>query len=100
MAYSVKEAKTDEEILSCWKAVNELSPHLREERFLSQVKEQNAEGYRLMYIADPETKNVLSICGFRVYTMFWSGRTVYIDDLSTLPEARGRGYVSALLDWQ
>ena len=27
------------------------------------------------------------------------GKYVYVDDLSTLPEARGKGYAGQLLDW-
>jgi GNAT superfamily N-acetyltransferase len=31
--------------------------------------------------------------------LLYSGKTLYIDDLSTLPEGRGKGYASALLDY-
>ena len=31
--------------------------------------------------------------------MLYSGKTLYIDDLSTLPGARGKGYASTLLDF-
>ncbi|CAG7825422.1 unnamed protein product [Allacma fusca] len=99
MAFEVREATTDEEILACWDTVRALRPHVKEENFLPQIRKQQAEGYRLMYIENPEVKKVQSICGFREYTMLWSGRTIYIDDLSTLPEGRGKGYGGALLDW-
>jgi GNAT superfamily N-acetyltransferase len=39
------------------------------------------------------------VAGFRViHNLAW-GDTLYVDDLSTLPEARGRGYGRALLEW-
>lgn len=54
-------------------------------------------GYRLAGVAvDGE---VLSVVGFRqAWSTAW-GDHVYIDDLSTLPEARGRGHAAALLEW-
>ena len=39
------------------------------------------------------------MAGFRVGHMLMWGRFLYVDDLSTLPEARRRGYGRQLLDW-
>ncbi len=39
------------------------------------------------------------MAGFRVmHSLAW-GHYLYVDDLSTLPEARRRGHARALLDW-
>jgi len=40
---------------------------------------------------------VYSFCGFRYVTMLHRGRSIYIDDLATLPQERGKGYGAALL---
>ena len=47
-----------------------------------------------------EGDRCVAVAGFRVLThhLAWHD-TLYVDDLSTLPEARGRGYGRALLEW-
>jgi GNAT superfamily N-acetyltransferase len=39
------------------------------------------------------------VAGFRVIRNLAWHDTLYVDDLSTLPEARGRGHGRALLEW-
>ena len=39
-----------------------------------------------------------SVAGFRFTEHLFGGLSLYIDDLSTLPEHRGKGYAGALLD--
>jgi len=41
----------------------------------------------------------VAVAGFRVIHNLFSGDTLYVDDLSTLPGARGRGHGRALLEW-
>lgn len=86
----IKEALTDAEIIACYPVVMELRPHIQNEKELvTSVKLQNEMGYRLMYIKDKETNKVASICGFRITHYLYTGKTLYIDDLCTLPFARG-----------
>ncbi len=40
-----------------------------------------------------------SVITYRHMTLLVSGKTIYIDDLTTLPEARGKGFASALLNF-
>ncbi len=40
-----------------------------------------------------------AVAGFRLLRTLFAGDVLYVDDLSTLPEARGRGHAGALLDW-
>jgi len=56
------------------------------------------QGYRLAASFD-DAAQVQAVCGFRVVNMLYSGRQLYIDDLSTVPAARGRGHARALLEW-
>lgn len=94
---TVKHAATDAEILQCWKAMKELRPHLVEEQFLPLIKEMMKEGYQLAFI-EGEDGQALAAIGFRYLQFLFCGKHFYIDDLSTLPEARGKGHAGKLLD--
>jgi GNAT superfamily N-acetyltransferase len=82
-------------------AMQALRPHYVEEAtFVERVDEvQRVEGYRLVGIFENEPAHALAVAGFRVEHMLMWGRRLYVDDLSTLPEARRRGYGRKLLDW-
>ncbi|MFC6009607.1 GNAT family N-acetyltransferase [Nocardia lasii] len=56
-------------------------------------------GYRLVGVFESGSPTALSIAGFREsHSTAW-GHHLYIDDVSTLPAARGRGHADALLAW-
>ena len=82
-------------------AMQALRPHYVEEAaFVERVDEvQRAEGYRLVGVFEDEPEHALAVAGFRVGHMLMWGRFLYVDDLSTLPEARRRGYGRQLLEW-
>ena len=90
-------AQTDRDILKCWKVIHELRPHLEEPAFLDLIREMMLEGYQLAFIEGDNGYAVAAI-GFRYLQFTYNGKHFYIDDLSTLPEARGKGCGSALLD--
>lgn len=93
----IKIAITDTEIASCWEAISVLRPMLQRENFVSQIQDLQKEGYHLLYIQ--EKNKTVAIAGYRVYTMLYCGKMLYLDDLSTLEEYRGRGYASQLLNY-
>jgi GNAT superfamily N-acetyltransferase len=70
------------------------------ESFVRQVdKVQRSQGYRLVGVFEEGDPEAVAVAGFRVIdTLAW-GHCLYVDDLSTLPEARRRGHGRALLDW-
>jgi GNAT superfamily N-acetyltransferase len=71
-----------------------------EESFVERVDDvQRTEGYRLVGVFEDETKHAVAVAGFRVGHMLAWGRFLYVDDLSTLPEARRRGHGRRLLEW-
>jgi GNAT superfamily N-acetyltransferase len=82
-------------------AMQALRPHFADEAaFVERVDEvQRAEGYRLVGVFEDEPAHAMAVAGFRVGHMLAWGRFLYVDDLSTLPEARRRGYGRQLLDW-
>ena len=67
----IKQAIEKEDFLKCWEVVHELRPQLDQEKYLTLILYMLDEGYRL----------------------------IYIDDLCTLPEARGKGHGKALLKY-
>jgi GNAT superfamily N-acetyltransferase len=83
-----------------WRAMLELRPRIGDaQEFSRHVDEvQRPEGYRLLGSFDEGGTEAVAVAGFRlVHHLAW-GRALYVDDLSTLPAARGRGHAGALLD--
>jgi hypothetical protein len=91
----IKIAVTDLEILMCWEGINLLRTMLQGEHFVNQIKTIQKEGDVLLYVF--ENHKVVSIAGYRIYSMLYCGKMLYIDDLSTLESARGKGHASSLL---
>ena len=82
-----------------FEAMRELRTHHTDEHeFVRHVDGvQRPEGYRLVGCFEDE--RVVAVAGFRLmHTLAW-GRVMYVDDLSTLPDFRGRGHGRALLEW-
>ena len=83
-----------------FEAMHALRPQLADEAaFVERVDRlQRPEGYRLVgaFGAGDQAE---AVAGFRVLHSLYAGHHVYVDDLSTLPEARRRGHARALLDW-
>jgi GNAT superfamily N-acetyltransferase len=69
-----------------------------EAEFVRRVDDvQRPQGYRMVGAFDDD--RVTAVAGFRLlHNLAW-GDALYVDDLSTLPEARGRGHGAALLEW-
>ena len=93
----IQQATTKEDFLKCWEVVHELRPQLDEERYLTLMLYMLDEGYKMIFIE--ESGKAVSFCGYRPMTMLYSGRSIYIDDLCTLPEARGKGHAGVLLNY-
>ena len=67
-----------------------------EAEFVRRVDEvQRPQGYRI--VGAFEDDRCVAVAGFRVIRNLAWHDTLYVDDLSTLPEARGRGHGRALL---
>ena len=90
-------AKTPEDIAKCTRAMLELRPHVAAESFVPLVQQMMQEGYQLAFIE--ENGEAVAVIGFRYLQFLFCGKHFYIDDLSTLPEARGKGYGGMLLDY-
>ena len=94
-------AQSDADIRRCLPAMLTLRTHLTPERALGQIRLQQAnEGFVLAFVEEGDiSKPAPAVVGYRILNFLHSGKTLYIDDLSTLPDARGKGYARALLDF-
>lgn len=89
--------QSDADIRQCLPAVLALRTQLTAEQAFAQIKsQQTTDGYLLAFIPGEPAPAVM---GYRILNFLHSGKTLYIDDLSTLPTARGRGYANVLLDF-
>lgn len=95
---TIQLAVTDEEIKSCFPAMHELRPFLKEEDFVPGVRRMMKTGFQLVYLKTDEGK-VPAVGGFRFEEMFHRGKSIYLDDLSTMEAYRNEGYGGKILDW-
>jgi len=84
-----------------FESMRELRPHWADpQAFVRQVDElQRPEGYRLVGAFEDGREQAVAVAGFRVVNNLPWGRALYVDDLSTHPDARRRGHGAALVEW-
>lgn len=100
----IKIAQTEADVQRCIPAMLALRPHLTEEKALEQIRYmQENDRYVVAYVdnSDPDSAETAApaAIGYRYMNLLFSGKTLYIDDLSTLPDQRGNGYAGQLLDF-
>ncbi len=93
----VQLADSEKSILKCWEVLYALRPHLVKSEFLSLIKKMQADKYVLLFI-EGEGK-ALAALGFVEGINLHRGKYIYIDDLSTLSDHRGKGLATSLLNW-
>ena len=93
----IKIASNDADILKCLDVILALRPHLQKDEFVATVREIMEDGYKLAFIE--ENGRAVSAIGYRHLNFLFNGKHIYIDDLSSLPEARGNGYAGQLLEF-
>ncbi|WP_432512240.1 GNAT family N-acetyltransferase [Kineococcus sp. SYSU DK001] len=78
-----------------------LRPRWDDEQALAEVidAQLRPSGYRVIGVFPEPGKEAVAAAGFReVHALAW-GHYLYVDDVSTLPQARGNGYADQLLTW-
>ena len=95
--WTIQLATTQEEIDRCFSVMSQLRPALIAAEFVDRVRIQQAEGYQLAFLE--QEGSVISVAGFRLQTLLWSGRTLYVDDLVTDAAQRSQGHGEAMLNW-
>lgn len=94
---SINLAESKEQIYRCFPVMHQLRPRLSADTFVDQIEQQQREGYRLAFL-DHEGA-VVSVAGFRVMSVLWSGRTLYVDDLITDEAMRSHGFGAQMITW-
>ena len=93
----IKTALEASDIRKCWKAIFALRPFLHEETFIETIQRLQKGGYNLVYIE--EDGEAAAVGGFELGEKLHRGKYLYVDDLSTLPQYRKKGYGGKLLEW-
>jgi len=92
---SIQIARTAAEIDRCFPVMYQLRPMLVAAEFVSRIQTQQAEGYQLAFLEQEGA--VVCVAGFRLQTVLWSGKTLYVDDLVTDEAQRSHGYGEAMI---
>ena len=83
-------------------AMHELRGHrpplATQDSFVAWVS-AHPDRYRLVGAFLEGESQAVAVAGFRLMTLLYAGRTLYLDDLSTRAAYRGRGLGRALLAW-
>jgi len=93
----VKTAVTEADILKCRRAVQALRPSLTDDIYLEAATKTIADNRRFIFIE--ENNEAAAVAVFETGYNLFRGKYIYIDDLSTLPEHRGKRFAGTLLDW-
>ena len=82
------------------RALLELRPHRAPaEALVAAADAQRADGYRLVGAFEPDEDDAAAVAGFRITRNLAWGLHLYVDDLSTRADRRGRGHGGALMRW-
>ena len=94
---SVQKAETEIDILKCRSAIQALRPSLTDDLYLDAASKALADNRTFIFIE--ENNEAAAVAVFESGYNLFRGKYIYIDDLSTLPAYRGKGYGGILLDW-
>jgi GNAT superfamily N-acetyltransferase len=94
---AIRLASSEAEIRGCYPVMRQLRTHLRETDFVDTIRRQQEGGYLLAYLESD--RSVRAVAGFRFIDNLYSGRLLYVDDLSTDEAVRSRGHGGRLFDW-
>jgi GNAT superfamily N-acetyltransferase len=79
-------------------ALLELRPHHGTvEALAARIDAQRADGYRI--VASLDEGEAAAVAGFRIGENAAWGRFLYVDDLVTRGDRRGRGHADAVMAW-
>jgi GNAT superfamily N-acetyltransferase len=93
----VQTAASDSDMLKCRSAIQALRPLLTDDLYLEAVRKTLADNRTMIFIE--ENGEAAAVAVFETGYNLYRGKYIYIDDLSTIPAHRGKGYAGILLDW-
>ncbi len=94
---SIQIANSDADILKCRRAVQALRPLLVDAVYEEAVQRTLADNRQMIFVE--ENGEAVAVAVFETGYNLYRGKYIYVDDLSTLSEARGKGYAGQLLGW-
>lgn len=94
---AVQIVKTENDILKCRAAIQALRPSLTDDLYIEAVEKTLADNRQIIFIEDQGEAAAVAV--FETGYNLFRGRYIYIDDLSTVPGHRGKGYAGILVDW-
>lgn len=97
MEYELVIVKGKDQLERCFDAFKALRPHIEKEQFVVQVLRQQQQSYQIVGLKVGD--KIPCAAGFRFAEFLAWGKVLYVDDLTTLPEYRSRGYAGILMDW-
>ena len=95
---TISVAETDDQILATFDVMHQLRPKLDRAVYVALIRQlMDAENFRVVALTDEG--EVRAVAGYRMFTMLYCGRLLYVDDLVTDERSRSRGYGARLLSW-
>lgn len=95
---SIIRIQSDEAIDATRAVMLQLRPHLDPDGYRETVRSLMAsDGYALVAAVSGTT--ILAVAGYRVMTMLYCGKLLYVDDLVTDERYRSRGAGRAVITW-
>lgn len=88
---------SEADIAKCRRAIQALRPLLTDELYTEAVRKTLADQRQIIFVESEGEAAAVAV--FETGYNLFRGKYIYIDDLSTLPESRGKGYAGKLLDW-
>lgn len=98
--FTLRTVESDEDYRASFAVMHALRPHLADAAaFAHQARRQAVQGYRLLAAwQDGQGGQVKALAGYRLQENLLYGRFLYVDDLVTSADARGRGLGATLID--
>ena len=94
---TVQIVTTEGDIQKCRRAIQALRPQLSDDLYPEAVQKTLADNRQIIFIE--ENDEAAAVAVFETGYNLFRGDYIYIDDLSTLPEHRGKGFAGILVDW-
>lgn len=81
-------------------ALCELWPKYSQAEVVTQVDELlRPNGYHLIGLWADDSPIAVCALGYRIQYSLWLGKSLYVVDIATLPEWRGKGFAAKLMAW-
>jgi GNAT superfamily N-acetyltransferase len=93
----IRELTTDQELRGAFPLMRQLRDRIREDSFLAEVRRQQVEGYRLY--GGFEKGQAVCLAGVRRSHTLSRGEHLFVDDLVTSEQARGKGSGREMIVW-